>query len=55
MLRDFDLFVVISQDYKMIHFQRASIFLPAVVLQTYSPTECISSSTCRVESPTSLF
>ena len=32
-----------------------SIFLRAIVLQTYSPTECINNPTCRVDSPTSLF
>ena len=32
-----------------------SIFLRAIVLQTYSSNECINSPTCRVESPTSLF
>ena len=32
-----------------------SIFLRAIVLETYSPTECINSSTCRFESPTGLF
>ena len=26
-----------------------SISLPVMVLETYSPTECISSPTCRVE------
>ena len=31
-----------------------SISLPVIVLQTYSPTECISSPTCRVESTTAL-
>ena len=32
-----------------------SIFLRAIVLQTYSPTECINSSTCCFKSPTGLF
>ena len=32
-----------------------SIFLHAIVLQTYSPTECVNTPTCRVESPTRLF
>ena len=32
----------------------ASIFLRAIVLQTYSPAECINSPMYRVESPTSL-
>ena len=31
------------------------ILIRAIVLQTYSTTEYISSFTCRVESPTSLF
>ena len=32
-----------------------SIFLRAIVVQTYSATECVNSPTCRAESPASLF
>ena len=32
-----------------------SIFLRAIVLQTYSPTKYINSPKCRFESPTGLF
>ena len=45
----------IADSRSMIWGKCVSTLLRAIVLQTYSPTECINSPTCRVESPTGLF
>ena len=40
---------------KILKLECVLMFLRTLVLQNYSLTECISSPTCRVESPTRLF